>query len=94
MGFFVAVVNITGGKFAISVVDTGDNCTTSINNTPVVKFLIIRTSATGDNDTSGKFATCINDAGGKFPPVSTSPVGNNGNHTRLPTPYSEYEEKI
>jgi hypothetical protein len=42
--------------------------------------------ATGVNDTGGKFATGVNDAGGKLPPVSTTPVANNGNSIRLQTP--------
>jgi hypothetical protein len=42
--------------------------------------------ATGVNDTGGKFATGFNDAGGKLPPVSTTPVANNGNNIRLQTP--------
>ncbi len=74
--------------------------------------------ATGINDTSGKFATSslcvvntsgkfaagVNDAGGKLPPVSTTPaanlppvsltaVANNGNNIRLQTPESELEGK-
>jgi hypothetical protein len=51
--------------------------------------------ATGVNDTGSKFA--VNDAGGKLPPVSTtptanlpqvslSPVANNGKNIRLQTP--------
>jgi hypothetical protein len=28
------------------------------------------------NDTSGKFATVVNDAGGKLAPVSTTPAAN------------------
>jgi hypothetical protein len=50
--------------------------------------------ATGINDTGGKFAPGVNDTGGKFsagvnntggnlPPVSTTPVANNGNNIRL-----------
>jgi hypothetical protein len=55
--------------------------------------------AAGINDTGGKFATGINDTGGKFaagsklPPVSTTPVANNGNNIRLQTPESELEGK-
>jgi hypothetical protein len=55
------------------------------------------TSSAGVVDTGGKFATCVNDTGGKFaagvndadgklPPVSTTPVANNGNKVRLHTP--------
>jgi hypothetical protein len=36
--------------------------------------------ATGVNDTGGKFATGVNDAGAVLPPVSTTPVANNGNN--------------
>jgi hypothetical protein len=42
--------------------------------------------ATGVNYTGGKFATGVNDAGGKLPPVSTTPVANNGYNIRLQTP--------
>jgi hypothetical protein len=42
--------------------------------------------ATGVNNTGSKFATGVNDAGGKLPPVSTTPVANNGNSVRLQTP--------
>ncbi len=45
------------------------------------------------NDTGGKFAAGVNDAGGKLPPVSTTPVANNGNSIRLQTPESELEGK-
>ncbi len=55
-------------------------------------------------DTGGKFATGVNYAGGKLPPVSmtpaanlppvsTTPVANNGNNIRLQTPVSELEGK-
>jgi hypothetical protein len=48
-------------------------------------------------NTGGKFATGVNDAGGKLPPVSATPaanlplvlltpVANNGNNIRLQTP--------
>jgi hypothetical protein len=36
--------------------------------------------ATGVNDTGGKFAAGVNDAGGNLPPVSMTPVANNGNN--------------
>jgi hypothetical protein len=55
--------------------------------------------ATGVNDTGGKFATGVNDAGGilppaaNLPPVSLTPVANNGNNVRLQTPLSELEGK-
>jgi hypothetical protein len=61
--------------------------------------------ATGVNDTGGKFAAGFNDAGGKFfatgindtaanlPPVSLTPLANNGNNIRLLTPESELEGK-
>ncbi len=62
--------------------------------TPVANFSSIFASvvdtggkfATGVNNTGGKFATVVNDAGGKLPPVSTTPVANNGNNIRLKTP--------
>jgi hypothetical protein len=38
-------------------------------------------------------AADVNDAGGKLPPVSTTPVANNGNNIRLQTPESELEGK-
>jgi hypothetical protein len=34
----------------------------------------------GVNNTGGKFATGVKDAGGKLPLVSTTPVANNGNN--------------
>jgi hypothetical protein len=38
-------------------------------------------------DTGGKFATGVNDTGGKFlPPVSLIPVAKNGNKIRLQIP--------
>ena len=65
--------------------------------------------ATGVIDTGGKFAASVNnaggnDAGGKLPPVSTTPaanlppvsitpVANNGNNIRLLTPGSELDGK-
>ena len=44
-------------------------------------------------DTGKKFATGVNDAGGKLPPVSTTPAANNGNNIRLLTPESELAGK-
>jgi hypothetical protein len=60
---------------------------------PVANFA---TSFAGVVDTGGKFATGVNDAGDKLPPVSmtlvanlppvsTTPVANNGNNIRLLT---------
>jgi hypothetical protein len=41
-------------------------------------------------NTSGKFATrvnnIVNDTNGNLPPVSTTPVANNGNYIRLLSP--------
>jgi hypothetical protein len=45
--------------------------------------------ATGVNNTGGKFSAGVNDAGGKLPPVSTTLAANNGNNIRLQTPESE-----
>jgi hypothetical protein len=42
--------------------------------------------ATVVNDTSGKFAAGVSDTGGKLPPVSTTPVANNGINIRLQIP--------
>jgi hypothetical protein len=42
--------------------------------------------ATGVNDTGGKFAAGVNDTGGNLPPVSLTPVANNGNNIRLLRP--------
>jgi hypothetical protein len=39
----------------------------------------------GINNTGGKFATGVNDAGDKLTLVSTTPVANNGNNIRLQT---------
>ncbi len=58
--------------------------------TPVANFSTIFASvvdtggkfSTSVNGTGGKFATGVNDAGGKLPPVSTTPVANNGNNVR------------
>jgi hypothetical protein len=44
------------------------------------------TSSTCVVDTGGKFATGVNDAGGKLQPVSMTPVANNENNIRLQTP--------
>ncbi len=65
-----------------------------VSATPVANFSTIFASvvdtggkfATGVNDTGGNFATGVNDAGGKLPPVSLTPVANNGNNIRLQTP--------
>ena len=57
-----------------------------------------------ESELEGKFAVGVNDAGGKLPPVSTTPaanlppvlltpVANNGNSIRLLTPDSEVEGK-
>jgi hypothetical protein len=67
--------------------------------TPVANLPPVSTIPTG-----GKFAAGVNDAGGKLPPVSTTPVAslppvlmtpvaNNGNNIRLQTPESELEGK-
>jgi hypothetical protein len=49
-------------------------CTTSINDTtPAANY---STSFASVVDTSGKFATGVNDAGGKLPTISTMPVAN------------------
>ncbi len=44
-------------------------------------------------DTGGKFAAGINDTVGNLPPVSTTPVANNGNNIRLLRPQSELDVK-
>jgi hypothetical protein len=55
--------------------------------------------STGINNTGGKFAAGVNDASGKLPPgsttppVSLTPVANNGNNIRLQTPKSKLEGK-
>jgi hypothetical protein len=81
--------------------------TTPAANFPTTSPCVVDTGgkfATGVNDTGGKFAAGVNDAGGKLPPVSTTlaavslpvsltPVANNGNNIRLPTPESELEGK-
>ncbi len=63
-----------------------------VSTTLVANFSTIFASVV---DTGGKFATGVNDAGGKLPPVSTAanlppvslpPVANNGNNIRLQTP--------
>jgi hypothetical protein len=62
--------------------------------TPVANFSTIFASVV---DTGGKFATGVNDTGGKLPPVSATPVANlppvsltqvanNGNNIRLQIP--------
>jgi hypothetical protein len=61
-----------------------------VSATPVANFSTIFASVI---DTGGKFATGVNDAGSKLPPVSLTPVANNGNNIRLQTPYSELEGK-
>jgi hypothetical protein len=72
-----------------------------VSETPVANFSTIFASIV---DTGGKFATGVNDAGGKLPPVSktpaanlppvsVTPVANNGNSIRLQTPESELEGK-
>jgi hypothetical protein len=67
-----------------------------VSTTPAANFA---TSSACVVDTSGKFATGVNDAGGKLPPVSTTPaanlppVANNGKNIRLQIPESELEGK-
>ncbi len=72
-----------------------------VSTTPAANFA---TSFTSVVDTGGKFATGVNNAGGKLPPVSTTsaanlplvsktPVANNGNNIRLQIPQSELEGK-
>jgi hypothetical protein len=61
-----------------------------VSATPVANFSTIFASVV---DTGGKFATGVNDASGKLPPVSTTPAANNGNNIRLQTPSSELEGK-
>jgi hypothetical protein len=75
---FTSVVD-TGGKFSTGDNDTGGKFAAGVNDTGG-KF------ATGDNETGGKFAAGVNDTGGKLPPVSTTPVANNGMNTRLQIP--------
>jgi hypothetical protein len=58
--------------------------------TPVAN---VATSSPCIVDTSGKFATGVNDTGGNLPPVSTTPAANNGNNIRLQAPESELEGK-
>jgi hypothetical protein len=65
-----------------------------VSTTPVANLSTIFASVV---DIGGKFATGVNDAGGKLPPVSTTPtadlppvsltpVANNGNNIALQTP--------
>jgi hypothetical protein len=72
-----------------------------VSTTPAANFA---TSSPCVVYTGGKFAAGVNDAGGKLPPVSTTPaanlppvsltpVENNGNNIRLQTPESELEGK-
>jgi hypothetical protein len=44
-----------------------------VSTTPVANFATIFASVV---DTDGKFATSVNDVGGKLPPVSTTPTAN------------------
>ncbi len=44
-----------------------------VSTTPVANFSSLFASVV---DTGGKFATGVNDAGGKLPPVSTTPAAN------------------
>jgi hypothetical protein len=84
--------------FATGINDTGGKFATRIND---INFA---TSSPCVVDTGGKFATGVNGAGGKLPPVSTTPaanlppvsltpVANIGNNIRLQTPESELEGK-
>jgi hypothetical protein len=54
-----------------------------VSTTPVANFSTIFASVV---DTGGKFATGVNDIGGKLPPALLTPVANNGNNIRLQTP--------
>jgi hypothetical protein len=82
-------INDTGGKLhATGVNSTDSKIAAGINDTSgkfatgVVNFA---TSSTSVDNTGGKFAPAVNDVGGKLPPVSTTPVANNGNNIRLLT---------
>jgi hypothetical protein len=65
-----------------------------VSTTPAANFATGFTSvvdtggkfATVVNDTSGKFAVGVNDTGGNLPPVSTTPLANNGINIRLQMP--------
>ncbi len=57
---------------------------------PPVPFVLL---TPGVNDTGSKFAPGVNDASGKLPLASTTPVANNWNNIRLQTPESEVEGK-
>ncbi len=93
-------INDTGGTSTTPAAILPPVSTTPVANlppvsaTPVANFSSIFASVV---DTGGKFATGVNDAGGKLPPVSTTPaanlppvsltpVANNGNNVRLHTP--------
>jgi hypothetical protein len=54
-----------------------------VSTTPVANFSTIFASVV---DIGGKFASGVNEAGGKLPLVSTTPAANNGNNIRLQTP--------
>jgi hypothetical protein len=72
-------VNDTGGKIAAGIKTPAANFSTNFASVVDTggKF------ATGVNDTGGKFATGVNDTSGKLPPVSTTPMANNGYNIRL-----------
>ncbi len=51
-----------------------------VSSTPAANFSTNFASAV---DNGGKFATSVNNAGGKLPPVSMTPLANNGYNIRL-----------
>jgi hypothetical protein len=51
-------------------------CTTGINASFASVVDTVGKFVTGVNNTGDKFATCVNDAIGKLPPVSMTPVAN------------------
>ena len=64
----------------------------------VCSLILFPLFATGVHDTGDKFAAGIIDTGGidtggNLPPVSLTPVANNGNNIRLLTPENELEGK-
>ena len=66
-----------------------------VSTTPAANFATSFTSVvdtggkfvTGVKNTGGKIAAGVKDTGGKLPPVSMTPVANNGINIRLQIPY-------
>jgi hypothetical protein len=81
-GKFATGVNDTGGKIAAGINDTGGKFP-PVSATPAANFYTIFACVV---DTGGKLPPASTTPAANLPPVSLTPVANNGNNIRLQTP--------